>query len=174
MKSVFLFGLLVLGSVAAGCGKDAPAAPSPTSSSATLNATLLPSSEMPPIVGAEASGSGAATLRINVTKDSSGNITAASLDVTVSATGFPAGTSLTASHIHTGGAGSNGGIFVGFGLNAGEAAFPSGSGSFSKQNVAVTAEQATSILSNPSAFYVNIHTAANPGGAARGQLIRVQ
>ena len=27
---------------------------------------------------------------------------------------------------------------------------------------------------NPSSFYLNIHTAANPGGVARGQLTRVQ
>lgn len=28
--------------------------------------------------------------------------------------------------------------------------------------------------SDPSGFYLNIHTAANPGGVARGQLTRVQ
>jgi hypothetical protein len=38
--------------------------------------------------------------------------------------------------------------------------------------VAVT--QADGLLANPSAFYFNIHTAANTGGVARGQLTRTQ
>jgi len=29
-------------------------------------------------------------------------------------------------------------------------------------------------MANPGAFYVNIHTAANPGGVARGQLTAAQ
>jgi len=174
MKSRYLFGLLVLGSMVAACSNnDTPAAPS-GSSTATLTATLLPSNEVPPISGVEATGSGTATVTLNTTKDSSGVITAASLNVTVSATGFPAGTSLTASHIHGANAGTNGGILVSFGLGAGEVTFPNGSGSFTKQGVAVTADQANSFLANPSGFYVNIHTAANPGGVARGQLVRVQ
>jgi len=40
--------------------------------------------------------------------------------------------------------------------------------------VAIPADQANSILANPAGFYVNIHTAANPGGVARGQLVRAQ
>ena len=37
-----------------------------------------------------------------------------------------------------------------------------------------TIDLANSILADPSSFYLNIHTAANPGGVARGQLTRVQ
>ena len=173
MKSCSLVGLLVLGCLLAACSNDSPATPSATSSS-TLTAALLSSNEVPPIIGAEATGSGTATVKLTVTKDSSGTITAASLDVTVSATELPAGTALTASHIHGGNAGTNGGILVSFGLAAGEATFATGSGSFTKQGIAVPADQATAILANPSAFYVNIHTAANPGGVARGQLVRAQ
>src|SRR5262249_32090490 len=170
MRSPYLFGLFVLGLVVGGCSDNStPSQPSNTSTS-MLTTTLLSSNEVPPINGAEAGGSGTATLQLTTTKASSGNVTAASLNVTVSATGFPAGTSLTASHIHGGNAGTNGGILVSFGLGAGEVTFPNGSGSFTKQNVAITADQANSILANPAGFYVNIHTAANPGGVARGQL----
>lgn len=174
MKSRALIGLLLLGSLAAACGNDTPTTPSSASSSVTFAATLLPSSEVPPINGSEANGSGTATLKFNVTRDSAGNITAATMDAAVSVTGFPAGTALTASHIHPGAAGANGGILVSLGLAAGEVTFPTGSGSFSKQGITVPADQAISILANPAGFYLNIHTAANPGGVARGQLTRTQ
>ena len=96
------------------------------------------------------------------------------MDVTVSVTGFPAGTTLTASHIHPGVVGANGGILVSLGLAAGEVSFATGTGSFTKQGVTLTVDEANSILANPSAFYLNIHTAANPGGVARGQLTAAQ
>jgi hypothetical protein len=139
-----------------------------------LTATLLPSNEVPAVSGGEAGGSGTAALTFTLTKDSGGNITAATLDVTVSATGFPPGTSLTASHIHGGAAGVNAGVLVNFGLAPGEVSFANGSGSFTKRGVTLTVAQANSIMANPSAFYVNIHTADNPGGVARGQLTAAQ
>jgi CHRD domain len=169
----YLCALLVVGSVTAGCGDNAMTSPSPASS-VKLAATLLPSNEVPPVSGSEANGSATAMLTFNVTKDSSGTITAGSLDVTVSATGFPPGTTLTASHIHGGAAGANGGVLVNFGLAAGEVAFATGSGSFTKRGVTMTVDQANSIIANPAAFYVNIHTADNPGGVARGQLTAAQ
>jgi len=167
----YLCALLVVGSMTTACGDDAMTSPSPsTPSSVNFTAALLTSNEVPPVSGSEANGSGTAALSLNVTRDSSGAISAASLDVTVSATGFPPGTALTASHIHGGAAGVNGGVFVNFGLTAGEVTFPTGSGSFTKRGVTVTVDEANSIVSNPAGFYVNIHTADNPGGVARGQL----
>jgi hypothetical protein len=38
----------------------------------------------------------------------------------------------------------------------------------------VTVDQANAILANPGNFYFNIHTAANSGGVARGQLAIAQ
>jgi hypothetical protein len=90
----------------------------------------------------------------------------------VNATGFPAGTALTASHIHPGAAGSNGGVLVSLGLTAGEVTFATGSGSFSKRGITVTVDQANAIMANPGGFYLNIHTANNLNGVARGQLTR--
>jgi CHRD domain-containing protein len=43
-----------------------------------------------------------------------------------------------------------------------------------KRGVTVTADQANSILANPGGFYLNILTADNPNGVARGQLVRAQ
>jgi len=171
MKSLALFGLLIVGSLAAGCGSDGPTTPS-TASSVTFTASLLPANEVPAVTGAEAGGSGTATVTLNLTKDSGGTVTAATLDVTVAATGFPPGTALTASHIHAAPAGTNGGIVISFGLTAGEVTFATGSGSFTKQAISVSADQAAAVLANPAGFYVNIHTAANTNGVARGQLTR--
>src|SRR5687767_5382078 len=141
-RYIGLFALITLGCVVAACGDyNTVTAPSPGSTT-TLTATLLPASEVPPVTGSEASGSGTATLTFNLTKDSAGEITAATLDATVNVTGFPAGTALTASHIHPGDSGVNGGIFVSLGLTAGEVTFATGSGSFSKQGITVTVDQA--------------------------------
>ena len=172
MKRVIsLFALIILGSVVSACDDNAITTPSDASSS-TFTAVLLPANEVPPITGDEAGGSGTATLTFNLSRDAAGNATAATLDVTANVTGFPAGTALTASHIHPGATGANGGVFVSLGLSAGEVTFPAGSGSFSKRGITLTVDQANSILANPGAFYLNIHTAANPNGVARGQLTR--
>jgi hypothetical protein len=64
---------------------------------------------------------------------------------------------ITADHIHTGAAGVEGGVVVNFnGLAV----------------TCVTSDATTvaNILANPTGFYVNLHTAANPGGEVRGQL----
>jgi hypothetical protein len=82
----------------------------------TFTAVLLPANEVPAVVGAEATGSGTATITLNLTKDSNGYVTAATVDFSVTVTGFPNGTSLTGAHIHGGAAGTNGGILVSTGL----------------------------------------------------------
>src|SRR5262249_54209203 len=174
MKSLALFGsLLALGLVVAACDGDKATPTTPSPASVMFTTALLASSEVPPVAGDEARGAGTATMTFNLTRDAAGTITAATMDATVSVQGFPAGTALTASHIHPGAIGANGGVFVSLGLAAGEVAFPTGSGSFTK-HVTLTADEANTILANPGNFYLNIHTAANPGGAARGQLNRVQ
>jgi hypothetical protein len=174
-RVIVLCALVALAGAAAACDGDSPTTPSaPTPDAApTYTAALSPASEVPPVTGSEAGGSGTATLTFNLTKDAGGVTTAATLDVTVNASGFPAGTALTASHIHPGAAGSNGGVFVSLGLTAGEVTFPTGSGSFTKRGVTMTVDQASAIIANPAGFYLNIHTAGNPNGVARGQLTRV-
>jgi len=173
MKRLTLsLALLVLGFNLAACD-DAPTGPS-TGAKATFTAVLLPANEVPAIVGAEAAGSGTVSITLNVTRDYAGTITAATADFVVTATGFPNGTSLTDAHIHGGPAGTNGGVLVNLGLSAGSVTFPNGGGTFTRNGITVTADQASGILANPANFYFNIHTAANPGGVARGQLVLAQ
>jgi hypothetical protein len=163
MKRLILpLALLVVGFTASACNDDNPSSPSATSTN-TFTAVLLPVNEVPAITGAEAAGSGAATITLNMSKDSAGYVT-----------GFPNGTALTDAHIHGGAAGVNGGILVNLGLPAGSVSFPTGGGTFSRKGITVTVDQANAILANPGNFYFNIHTAAHPGGVARGQLAIAQ
>jgi hypothetical protein len=145
----------------AGCGgSDNPTNPSNVR---VFNVTLLPSNEVPPVANAESSGRGTATITVH--SDSN------TVDFNVSMTGFPSGTVIRAAHIHPGNAGTNGGVIVDTGLQgAGGVTLANGSGTFTFNGVSTTAENITAILANPQSFYFNIHSPANGGGVARGQL----
>jgi hypothetical protein len=164
---------LTLGLAVSACDDKTGAPPTgPEIPNPTFRATLSPANEVPPVTNAEAGASGTMDITINATRDVTGAITAASVNFNGTLTGFPAGTTITASHIHTGVAGVNGGFVVNLGLTPGEITLATGSGSIVKNNVAVTIDIANQIIANPAAFYFNAHTASNPGGAVRGQLVR--
>lgn len=74
----------------------------------------------------------------------------------------------TAMHIHTGGAGVNGGVLVGLGV-----ATSGGAGTLISDTVFASTTDRDSVLANPAGFYVNIHNASFGGGAVRGQLTAV-
>jgi len=160
---------LALGVLTAGCGSSSSVANPTVSVRPVFTATLSPASENPPIVGAEASGSGTATVTFDVTKDAAGNVTASTATFAVTLTGFPAGTPINAAHIHPGAAGVNGGVLVSTTLAPGEVVLANGSGSFTKVNN-VDPAVTQNIINNPAGFYFNVHSTVNPGGVARGQL----
>ena len=135
----------------------------------------MPANEVPAIAGAEAAGSGTATVTIVTTKDAAGNVTAASATFVVNLSGFPANTPINAAHIHNAVAGTNSGVVVSSGITAGQNVLTAGGGSFTTPNIVVSpVDVANQILANPSAFYFNVHSTLNPNGVARGQLVRVQ
>jgi hypothetical protein len=157
---------------AIGCD-DSPTSPSTNPNQFKFTATLLPANEVPPITNAEAGGRGTATITMNVTKDAAGTITAATYDFTVDATGFPAGTPITAAHIHPGAAGTNNSALINMGLGSGEIVLVNGAQVITKTNLTGgTAAQAQDIINNPGNYYFNIHTILSPGGVARGQLVK--
>ena len=69
----------------------------------------------------------------------------------------------TMAHIHVGGPGQNGGPVV-------TLQTPTAGSSGGCQPIAADVAQA--ILRNPGGYYVNVHTAVQPAGAIRGQLMR--
>lgn len=71
--------------------------------------------------------------------------------------------SATAAHIHTGVAGVAGGVFVALNTSP---ALPMRVAAC----VNVPAATVTAIQDNPQNYYINVHNADFPGGAARGQL----
>jgi hypothetical protein len=87
-------------------------------------------------------------------------VDAATGDVCVQSSLSGLGGAITMAHIHTGAAGVAGPVFVTLPSTATTVA----------GCVAATTAQAQAILSSPNGFYFNVHTAASPGGAMRGQL----
>jgi len=96
-----LVGLVAL---TAACGSKSPSTTPSTTAANTVvfTAALSPTNEVPPVTNAEASGTGVATITLNLTRDSAGTITAATVTFQVNLIGFPANTNLTAAHIHAG------------------------------------------------------------------------
>lgn len=174
MKRLVILAAFTL--AAAGCGSDSSSnvgGPSGPPTTVVFTAPLSPANEVPPVTDAEGNGSGNVTVTFHLTRDSGGNITAGTADFSATFNGFPAGTALTAAHIHTGNAGTNGGIQINLSLTPGEITFPNGSGSLSKANISISpVDLANQIINTPGSFYFNIHTAAHPGGVARGQLVK--
>jgi hypothetical protein len=163
--------------LAGACGSDnnSPSGPSNTlPTTVNFTAALNPANEVPPVTNADASGRGSGTFTLNLTRDSAGAITAATGTFVYSLTGFPAGTQVRLTHIHEGGPAIAGGVVVDTGLTAANA-IPLADGTLTNQtfsNRPVAADLAQRIIDNPNGFYFNVHTALNPGGAVRGQLVK--
>jgi len=143
-----------------------------TTETATLGATLSPANEVPAITNADSTGKGEVTVTLKITRDAAKAITAATAEFKVDLSGFPAGTAVTAAHIHRGAAGANGGPVVNLGLKAGDVTLANGSGAITKADIVVTPAVAQELLTTPAGFYFNVHTSLNAGGAARGQLAK--
>jgi hypothetical protein len=149
--------LAAAGLLAISCGSKSPSSPSNTAPPNTINftAALNPANEVPPITNADASGSGTGTFTLNLTRDTAGAITAATGTFVFSLTGFPAGSQVILTHIHTGGPGTTGSPIVNSGLTAANAvAMPNGSVTNQTfANIPVAAADAQKIIDNPNGFW---------------------
>ena len=134
--------------------------PSPTPAN-VFKADLKSANEVPPISDAEASCSGTATVTFTSTT--------AKFDVAI--TGCPASAVINIGHIHEGAAGVNGGVKISTGLAAGDLTLTGGAVTFSRTATADAALIST-IIANPSDYYVNFHSGVHTGGVIRGQLTK--
>ncbi len=156
---------------AAGCGDDDDGPAAPSNQPLVFTAALAASNEVPAITNAESAGAGDVTITITPTRDASNAITGGTVAMAFTVRNLTPATSITLAHIHSGAAGVNGPIVVNSNLSA-ATAIPAAGGSAGFERSGLQADAATinNIVSNPAAFYFNIHTALNPGGVVRGQL----
>jgi len=132
---------------------------------------MLPSNEVPPVTGVEASAT--AVVHLRTLRNEAGAAEALWFAYDVNHR-FPASTEFTGLHIHDGAAGVNGPVRIDSGIT-GAAAVTSatGIGNIFLTNVVNTEVAMTSLnglLSSPESAYLNLHTRTNPGGAVRAQL----
>ena len=176
MKRYVLVGIAVL---AAACGSSSPSSPSNSQpTTVVFTAALSAANETPaPITDEEKDGKGSATMTFHLTRDSSGTITAATVDFVYSLSGFPAGTKIILTHIHVGGPGIGGGVKIGAPLSPATAiTLTDGTATnitfagISGWSDGVSLVQ--QIIDNPNGYYFNVHSEKHSGGAVRGQLVR--
>ena len=123
-----------------------------------LTATLSGANEVPPTTE---TATGTATVTVN---PGQGRIC-----WEVTTTGFSEADTITATHIHSGLAGANGGIVVHISATKNDTS--SGcTTTVSPGGAALTRDLIDAIRKSPQAFYVNVHTTEFGGGAIRGQL----
>jgi len=148
--------------LAAACGDDNGT--SPSNAPIVFTASLSPANEVPAIGNAEAGGRGS----VQITIDQATRVPTFFIQLT----GFPADSRMTAAHIHTGGAGVNGGIVVNSGIAS--SVLSTSINEVTSTGQAIDPTLLQTIVSNPAAYYFNVHSSLNPGGFARGQLVRTQ
>ena len=166
---------VALSMLVAACSDKTTAPSGPTTTTNVFTSTLLPANEVPPVANAESGGTGTVTVTMLSTKDASGNVTGATATFVVNLTGFPPNTPINLAHIHPGAAGVNGSPLVNLNLASGEVVLnASGGATFTKPSVGVDAPVAQQIINTPASFYFNVHSTLNPGGVARGQLVKTQ
>lgn len=115
-----------------------------------LTATLTGAAEVPG--PGDSDGRGTAEVRVNPGQGS--------VCYTIAFSGIDAP---TMAHIHSGAAGTAGGVVVPLKLAA--------DGSI-EGCAGITSEQAAALIETPGNFYANVHNAAFPAGAIRGQLTK--
>jgi hypothetical protein len=167
------------GILAAACGSKSPTTPSNTQpNTIVFTAALAFANEIPtiPTSNADANARGTATVTFNLTRDTAGTITAATVGFVYSVSGFPAGTILRGTHVHEGGPAVSGGVKIDSGLGAANpitlADGTMNNISFPTTTFADGLPLINQIIANPNGYYFNVHSGVNPGGAIRGQLVK--
>ncbi|HXJ42584.1 MAG TPA: CHRD domain-containing protein [Bryobacteraceae bacterium] len=135
-----------------------------------FKAILSPDQENPPIANTTATAIG--SLQVYTIRNQDGTV-GGGVVMFDGNTRFPAGSTVTATHVHDGLVGLNGPVTIDSGLNKSPILVADGTGNLFRI-VTVDAGQPLAslndLLINPEKHYWNIHTTANPGGVVRFQL----
>jgi len=132
---------------------------------------LSPANEVPPVTAVDAQA--AALITVNVNRDASGNIVSGTVTFDVDYR-FAGGASIVGMHIHSAAAGTSGPVVISAGI-ANTISNSGGRGTLFRiaeipSTDAAGLKALSGLISDPSGYYVNIHTSTNPAGAIRGQL----
>ena len=169
-------GVVTLALALAACDSsdDGPTGPSLVGP-IVFTASLLASSEVPPVTNAESGARGSVTITVEVPRDTAGNpVGPGSATFAMQVQGFAQGTPAIGAHIHPGAAGVNGIVIVNTALSLTAPMIMADGTANLVVTVPISQELAAQILANPAGYYFNVHTPLNPGGAIRGQLARVR
>jgi hypothetical protein len=164
---------LTLGAPA--CDDDSPTGPS-NSGPVVFTAELRASNEVPAVSNAESQAQGRVTITFSVPRDASGNPTGdGAWNIQAVVSGFTDTSFIRAAHIHNGAAGVIANVFVDTRLtSANQIPVTSGPTTINFEGVQILQSQAQAVMNNPAGHYFNMHSPLNPGGAIRGQLVRVR
>ncbi len=141
-----------------------------------FRAILLPSSEVPAI---NSTARGTADVTASAVFDASGQAISGTVTILARIT-FTAATTATGLGIWSGSAGQNGTLALNSALSTASPYTVQVNGDTIQQSIQVTGDNPTAlatlrgILQNPSGYYVNLQTTANPNGILRGQVLRAQ
>jgi uncharacterized protein (TIGR03437 family) len=135
---------------------------------------MMPENETPPITDEPWSATG--TVMLLMTRDDAGTPNSAYAIFDVIYRNFPV-TNFTGLHIHSGAAQVSGPVTINSGLQGPVAVAEGGSGRLHYEaevdlNRAGALETVEGLVSNPSGFYINLHTTEQPAGAVRSQMLR--
>lgn len=168
-------GFLVLAAcvMTAGCDDDPTG---PTNLPLVFTANMRATNETSAVTGPESAGTGAATVTINVTRDSANNITGGTVDMNFQVLNLPTTTNIILAHIHVGPAAVAGPVVVDTGLRPTAPMPVAGNGTlqFNVTGVTASVDLLNQIIANPAGYYFNVHSQQHAGGVVRGQLTRVQ
>jgi len=135
----------------------------------TIN--LNTAAEIPPVTNG-VSGTGVATITASPTRDDKGAVTGGAVTFSMQYD-LPVGAVLRGLHIHEGATDVAGPVVIDTGLSGSNTvtlATGKGSANFVVPITSTSLGPFQRMLANPAGFYVNAHTATNPGGLIRNQL----
>jgi len=134
---------------------------------------LSPADEVPPVTNVDAQA--AALVTVTARRDDSGKIVSGAVTFDVNYR-FAEGATIVGMHIHSGAAGTPGPVVISSGI-ANPITNSSGRGTlFRRAEIPSTdttgLKALEGLFTDPSGYYLNIHTSTNPAGVMRGQLQR--
>src|SRR5205807_852534 len=143
-----------------------------TAAVACFGAVMLPGNEVPAV---NQNVKGMADMIAHVIRDSSGQITSGTVDFLIR-TSFDKDKTATGLHIHSGGPTVAGPVVINTGLGGAVTQAVKAGADIVHRPAQVDGTNAAALdalrglFTNPTAYYVNIHTTDYPGGIMRGQL----